>query len=291
MRAVQVGVRASSRKTTRSRREASAEDASLSSLVRIRAQTSIKVAPFDQATLKKIDRLRRVSGELLPQYSFSLANGVRWIPRRAIPLFEAALTAANDDAKQLLGATVGDSIDEFLLSQRDRIREDAQRMYEVYHPRGRIPERAVNNILEELTIRLAKTQGGKLVPGVAYSPVAFNPIQCSEWSSPWGQAFALLKGIAEFPRKAMTDRFFWQGIRTDESALIDAMDVAGDYLVKVYGSHKAVQQSAIDLDLIKRLEDASGDARDKCCALWAMITTGKGDDAVALIDASVPRSP
>ena len=44
----------------------------------VRAQTSIKVAPFDESTLKKIDRLRRVSGELLPRYSFALADGVRW---------------------------------------------------------------------------------------------------------------------------------------------------------------------------------------------------------------------
>lgn len=257
----------------------------------VRAQTSIKVAPFDEATLKKIDRLRRVSGELLPRYSFSLADGVRWIPRAAIPLFEAALTAANDDAKRLLGATIGDSVEGFLLSQRDRIQADAQRMYEVYHPGGRIPDNAVGNILEELKIRLDKTRGDKIIPRVAYSPVAFNPSHSSEWSSPWGQAFALLKGIAEFPRHAMTDRFFWQGIRTDEDALIKAMDVAGDYLAAEYGGRKAKQQAAIDLDLIRRLEDASGDAQDKCRALWALITTGNSEDAVELIGASTLRAP
>lgn len=257
----------------------------------VRAQTSIKVAPFDESTLKKIDRLRRVSGELLPRYSFSLADGVRWIPRQAIPLFEAALTAANEDAKKLLGATVGDSVEDFLVSQRDRIRADAQRMYEAYHPGGKIPESAVGNILDELKARLDKTKADKIIPRVAYSPVAFNPSQSSEWSSPWGQAFALLKGIAEFPRQAMTDRFFWQGIKTDEDALIKAMDVAGDYLVKDYGGRKAKQQAEIDLDLIKQLEDASGEARDKCRALWALITTGKSEDALVLIDASTPRAP
>ena len=69
----------------------------------VRAQTSIKVAPFDESMLKKIDRLRRISGDLLPRYSFSLADGVRWIPKKAIPLFETALAAANADAKALLG--------------------------------------------------------------------------------------------------------------------------------------------------------------------------------------------
>lgn len=257
----------------------------------VRAQTSIKVAPFDEATLKKIDRLRRVSGELLPRYSFSLADGVRWIPRQAIPLFEAALTAANEDAKKLLGATVGASVEDFLVSQRDRIRADAQRMYEAYHPGGKIPESAVGNILDELKARLDKTKADKIIPRVAYSPVAFNPSQSSEWSSPWGQAFALLKGIAEFPRQAMTDRFFWQGIKTDEDALIKAMDVTGDYLVKDYGGRKAKQQAEVDLELIKQLEDAPGDAQDKCRALWALITTGKSEDAAALIDASTSRVP
>ena len=252
----------------------------------VSAQTSIKVAPFDASTLKKIDRLRRVSGDLLPRYSFSLADGVRWIPRLAIPLFEAALTAANEDAKKLLGATVGPSVKDFLDSQRDRIRADAQRMYEAYHPGGRIPENAVDKILVELKARLDKTSADKIIPQVAFSSVAFNPNQSSEWSSPWGQAFALLKGIAEFPRHAMTDRFFWQGIKTDEDELIKAMNVAGDYLVMEYGGRKAKQQAEIELDLIKQLEGASGDAQAKCRALWALITTGKGDAAVALIEAS-----
>lgn len=256
----------------------------------VKAQTSFKVAPFDEATLKKIDRLRRVSGELLPRYSFALADGVRWMPKQAIPLFEAALTAANDDAKKLLGQTMGDDIQAFLVSQRERIRSDAQRMYEAYHPGGKIPDNAVTNILDELKTRLDRTKADKLIPKVAYSPVAFNPSQKSEWSSPWGQAFALLKGISEFPREAMTNRFFWQGIRTDEEALIKAMNVAGDHLVDEYGGRKAKQRAELELDLIKQLEDASGDALAKCRALWALITTGNEDAVVALIDEAATKA-
>jgi len=249
----------------------------------VTAQTSIKVAPFDEPTLKRIDRLRRVSGELLPRYSFALADGVRWMPKQAIPLFEAALTTANDDAKKLLGQTMGDDIPAFLGSQRERIRNDAQRMYEAYHPGGKIPDTAVTNIMDELRVRLDRTRADKLIPKVAYSPVAFNPLQKSEWSSPWGQAFALLKGIAEFPRDAMTDRFFWQGIRTDEDSLIKAMNVAGDRLVEEYGARKAKQRAELELGLIKQLEDAPVDALAKCRAIWTLITTGKEDAVVALV--------
>jgi hypothetical protein len=249
----------------------------------VTAQTSIKVAPFDEATLKKIDRLRRVSGELLPNYSFALADGVRWMPKQAVPLFEAALTAANNDAKTLLGEAVGDDIESFLKAQRERIRNDAQRMYEAYHPGGKIPEDAVSNIVNELDLRLKKTKSHQLIPKVAYSPVAFNPSQRSEWSSPWGQAFALLKGIAEFPREAMTNRFFWRGIKTNEDALIKAMNVAGDYLVEEYGGRKASQRAQLELDLIKQLEVVLCDTQDKCRALWTLITTGDENAVIALL--------
>jgi len=163
-------------------------------------------------------------------------------------------------------------------------------MYEAYHPGGKIPDNAVTNILDELKTRLDRTKADKLIPKVAYSPVAFNPSQKSEWSSPWGQAFALLKGIAEFPREAMTNRFFWQGIRTDEDALIKAMNVAGDHLVEEYGGRKAKQRAELELDLIKQLEDASGDALDKCRALWTLITTGNEDTVVALVDEAATKT-
>ncbi len=94
----------------------------------------------------------------------------------------------------------------------------------------------------------------------------------------------LLKGIAEFPRKAMTDRFFWRGIATDEDVLIKAMNVAGDYLVEDYGGRKAMQRAKLELGLIKQLENASGDALAKCRALSSLITTGKEDALVALVE-------
>lgn len=257
----------------------------------VRAQTSIKVAPFDEYTLKKIDRLRRVSGELLPRYSFALADGVRWMPKAAISLFEEALTTANEDAKKLLGDTIGDDVEAFLKSQYSRIRDDAQSMYEAYHPGGRIPDNAVANILNELKARLDKTRTDKLIPKVAYSPVAFNPSQKSDWSSPWGQAFALLKGIAEFPREAMTNRFFWQGIGTDEDALIKAMNVAGDHLVAEYGSRKARKRAELELDLIGQLEECSAESLEKCRALWSLITNADEAPILKIIGETAKARP
>ena len=252
----------------------------------VSSKTSFKVAPFDEATLKKVDRLRRASGDILPHYTYALADGMRWIPKAAIPLFEAALTEANDAAKKLLGVTVGDDIDAFLSTQRDRIRADAQRMYEAYHPGGKIPETAVGNILDELKARLGKTRGEALIPKVAYSPVAFSVGKDTAWSSPWGQAFQLIKGVAEFPREAMTSRFFWQGVRADEDELIQAMNVAGDHLVVEYGSRKAKQRAEHELAIIKQLESSQADVRERCAALWALVTAGDDSVACELLEAA-----
>ncbi len=132
----------------------------------------------------------------------------------------------------------------------------------------------MGNIVDELKSRLGKAAGEGLIPKVAYSPVAFNVGQVTKWSSPWRQAFQLLKGIAEFPRAAMTNKFFGQGVRTDEDAVIKAMDVAGDHLVAEYGGRKAKQRAAQELAILKDLEASAAEARDRCAALWTLLTAG-----------------
>jgi hypothetical protein len=249
----------------------------------VRSQTSFKVSPFDEAVLKRIEKLRTATGDLLPHYSFALSDGVRWMPKKAMPLFEAALSTANEEIKSELGREVGEDLTSFLMSQKQRIHDDAQLMFEQYHPGQTIPESSVTRILDELKSRLAHTQGGTLIPKVAYSPITFNPAQSTEWSSPWSQALQLVKSIALFPRAAMTDRFFWNGIPTEEADLIDAMNVAGDCLVENYGSRKAWQRAKRELAMIKRIDAVDAAAKDKCQALWALLTQADEKPLKALL--------
>jgi len=66
------------------------------------------------------------------------------------------------------------------------------------------------------------------------------------------------------------------------------MNVAGDHLVKEYGSRKAKQRAELELDPIKQLEDVPGDALAKCRAVWALITTGNEEAVVALVEPGPP---
>ncbi len=68
------------------------------------------------------------------------------------------------------------------------------------------------------------------------------------------------------------------------------MNVAGDHIVEEYGGRKAKQRADLELDLIKQLEDAPGDALAKCRALWTLITTGNEDAMVALVEQEHPAT-
>jgi len=85
----------------------------------------------------------------------------------------------------------------------------------------------------------------------------------------------LLKGIAEFPRKALTDRFFLRGSKVDEDALVAAMDVAGDHLIPEFGSRNAMRMAEGELKLIRQLDESSLEAKEKCRALLALIRKGE----------------
>lgn len=68
-----------------------------------------------------------------------------------------------------------------------------------------------------------------------------------------------------------------------EGFLADQVD---SQLRLVVSIHPTCRTTEADLeDLIKQLEDASGDAQVKCRALWALITTGNEVEVVALINA------
>jgi len=86
----------------------------------------------------------------------------------------------------------------------------------------------------------------------------------------------LLRSIAEFPRKALTDRFFFRGLQVNEEELIKAMDVCNDALVKRWAQRECSwreleQRARSELQLIHQIMEDQADPRSKCGALLALI--------------------
>ena len=240
----------------------------------ISSKIILKVSPFDNNLRKEMGKLRRISVPVLNEHSLPLSDGLRWLPRKVIPILESELTKRSDDAQLQLRLIVGDDVGAFLESQRPRITADAQRMYANFHPDGVMPEKAMLNIMTDLRARLTKASGSKLIPKLIYTRLSFNPLQVTQWSSPWSQALDLLMSIAKFPRAIIC-----KGLRTDvippeQTSLFNAMNIAEDCAYEDpydYPSWRATEE----LSLIKQLEDVSCEHQKKCEALWILITTGK----------------
>jgi hypothetical protein len=253
----------------------------------VSTRTSIKISPFDDETLKAINKLMSAASDLLPDYSYSIAKGVRWIPKAAIPMFEAAIAGANERAKAALGSVVGDDVNAFLEAQRDRIRADAQEMYARYHGDRSLPKHTVDAILDELRRRLGPTLGERLIPTVSYASVVFNPHQTSEWGSQWGQALDLLEKVIRLPREKMPKPKSVRGEQPTLSDLSVAMDVLEDPILKEYGTKEGYARAADELwcldDLIAFDET---DDRVKCEAIWTLMATGSDAKARDVIHSS-----
>ncbi len=253
----------------------------------VSTRTSIKISPFDDETLKAINKLMSAASDLLPDYSYSIAKGVRWIPKAAIPMFEATIAGANERAKAALGSVVGDDVNAFLEAQRDRIRADAQEMYARYHGDRSLPKHTVDAILDELRRRLGPTLGERLIPTVSYASVVFNPHQTSEWGSQWGQALDLLEKIIRLPREKMPKPKSVRGEQPTLSDLSVAMDVLEDPILKEYGTEEGYARAADELwvldDLIAFDET---DDRVKCEAIWTLMATGSNAKARNVIQSS-----
>jgi hypothetical protein len=126
--------------------------------------------------------------------------------------------------------------------------------------------------------RLDATRGARLLPQVTYSSVSFSTGVESTWSSPWGQAYTLLKGIAEFPRSVLSDPFFLRGVKTNERDLVEAMNVSGDHLVSIFDTHQAKVTAETELKWIQQLDQSSISAQEKCRILISLIKKGEMDE-------------
>jgi hypothetical protein len=254
----------------------------------VSTRMSVKIAPFDDETLRAINKLMSAASDLLPEYSYSIAKGIRWIPKAAIPLFEAALESANNRAKIKLGDVVGENIDAFLLTQRDRIQTDAQKMYRRYHPDRTLPEETVSDILDELRRRLGPTVGERLIPTVSYASVVFNPHQSTEWGSQWAQALNLLESIIRLPRETTPKLTPAKSVLPVRSELSVAMDVLGDPIFTEYGTKNGLIRASRELQCLDYLlEIDEADDRATCEAIWTLMATGSCEKARDVTNSSI----
>ena len=241
-------------------------------------RVSMRVSIIDEKILKEIEKRRQGLRTLLPKFSFSLADNMRWMPFSARELFESELNRLNEEGQKLISDLLKGDVDAFIKSKQSSLIDNINSMYTTLGRQGKVTEDVIFKVTESLKERLTKACSANFMPKLSYSSISFVLTE-NILASPWGQAYSLLKDIATFLRKALTDGFFLRGLKVQDEDLIDSMNVAEDALCHDLRSRGIKKRCMDELNLLARIESSPLDSRDKC-GLVHKIITGSPIDAV-----------
>lgn len=240
-----------------------------------------KISVLDEKTNKQLDARRKGTSELREKFSFPLADGSRWMPHKAKPLFETELKRQEEEGRKLLGAIVSGSPEEWVQSKRDLVTRDANRQYEEFHPGKSMHSGTIDEILNALTERFRKATSGNFLPKVGYVRTGFRPSADSDHVSDWATARTLLRAIAEYPRAALKGRaYFLRGLKVTEKDLLQAMNVAEDRLVAEWFQPDALEIAQAELDVLGQIDESERSDRDKCALILDLLHRSRPIDAI-----------
>lgn len=241
-------------------------------------KVSMRVSVIDEKTLKDIDRRRQGLRTLLAKFTFGLADNMRWMPATARPLFEAELNRLNNEGQKLIADLLKGDVEAFVHGKRETLVADLNTMHRELGRAGKVTDDVIQRVIQNLIDRLTRVLGANFMPTLSYSTISFVGTH-RVLISPWGQALSLLMDVAAFPRKALTDRFFFNGLKIGEDDLIDAMNVADDALCRDLRARGIKDRCKSELGLLARIEKASLDARARC-ELACRLLDGESAEAI-----------
>lgn len=224
-----------------------------------------KISVLDDKTNKQLDARRKGTSELREKFSFPLADGSRWMPHKAKPLFEVELKRLEEEGKKLLGSIISGSPEEWVQSKRDLVTRDANRQYEEFHPGKTMPGTTIDEVLKALTERFKKATSGNFLPKVSFVRTGFRLSGDSDHVSDWASARTLLRAIAEYPRAALKSRaYFFRGLKVSERDLLHSMNVAEDHLIAEWFQPDSLDTAQVELDALGQIDESERTDRDKC---------------------------
>jgi hypothetical protein len=241
-------------------------------------KVSMRVSVIDEKTLKEIDKRRQGLRTLLAKFTFGLADNMRWMPDTARQLFEAELKRVNEEGQKLIADLLKGDVAAFIEAKRPALVEDINAMCVELGTARQVTEKVIERVVASLKQRLDKAHTANFLPKLSYSLISFSRTD-SALASPWGQAFSLLADIVTFPRKALTDRFFFSGLKVEEDDLIEAMNVADDALCRDLRARGIKSRCKEELELLSKIEKASIESRDRCELVWQIL----GGDSIEKI--------
>jgi hypothetical protein len=237
---------------------------------KVSRKVSMRVSIINEKTLKEIDKRRQSIRTILTKFSFRLADNVRWMPSAAQALFESELERVNKEGQTLISDLLKADVDAFIAANREALIADINAMYAELGRPGKVTPDVIIQVEKSLKERLGKAKSANFMPKLSHSNVSFSRTDNAA-VSPWGQAFSLLADVAAFPREAVTDSFFFRGLKVGEEDLIEVMNVADDALCHNLTARGIKDRCKAELGLLSRIEKASIDAKDRCGLVFQIL--------------------
>jgi hypothetical protein len=242
----------------------------------ISRRVDYSISILDDAVNRELEKHRKAASDILPKFSFALADGNRWMPLASKRLYERELEKAEKGGSAALCAVLGGDTKAFVSSKREVVAKAAQQHYQEFNPGEKIPDEYVGKILEALEARFDKALNGKFVPELSEVGTTFRAPRECDLDSNWAVARRLIASVAEYPRKALKDyNYFFRGLKVEPEKLLEAMNVLDDHIVSRISDRRAEQIAKDELDCLEEIEESELSDRDKCAEIFALLNGSK----------------
>ena len=234
---------------------------------------SFRISIFPQEELKEIDEYRKGSQAIIRKLGLPLEKGLYWLPNEVISIFENEINAKNEEAKKELKKLVGGNAESFVKGKIEKIRNDLTTVYQRLGGIGDVPQRALTELVDDLSLRINRALDAQVVTPVTFSEVRFTLLEKEGWQAPWAQAEKLVLALARFPRQAIHRPRTLSGLQASQSAILTAMDIEDDVILKVEKEDRlrSERRARRELQILDWIETADIGGRDRCAGVFMLI--------------------
>ena len=234
---------------------------------------SFRISPFSKDELRVFEKYRTSSQAILEKLGLPLGGGMYWMPTNMISICDREIFSKNEEAKKVLNRLIGQHSRTFVDGKREEIEQHIKRTHRRLGGDGHPPQEILDEVLNQLFIRIDMALESPLVARPTYSYIKFILNEQNSLVAAWSQVERLVIALTKFPRKALSRRDILSGMKTPKSEIVQAMNIANDMILKIdqYSKAEARRKSQWDLKLLNAVAKASISQRDRCQACFMLI--------------------
>ena len=246
----------------------------------VRRQT-FRISAFSKEEQRKVNDYRSASRKLINKLGLPFEKGLYWIPYEMIPILEYEIATKEKEAKEYLNRIVGPDAHTLIQEKRMQIEQDLEETYRELDGQGDLDREWIKRILDDLERKIQSALESEIVTPVTFQTTSVDLQREDAHEALWIQMNKLVLALARFPRQVILKPNTLSDIATDQSSVLDAMNIEDDFILRVMKDSlmQAIHISEWDLDQLEGFADAVIGEQDRCRA-YLMIIDGYSSSRV-----------